>query len=54
MAQDTGGAIRGQIRADFFWGFGSEAGQMAGKMKQRGRMWVLFPANQIPKNALGG
>lgn len=43
MAQDTGGAIRGGVRADFFWGFGSEAGEMAGKMKQKGRMWVLLP-----------
>lgn len=43
MAQDTGGAIRGGVRADFFWGFGPEAGEMAGKMKQRGRMWVLLP-----------
>ena len=43
MAQDTGGAIRGGVRADFFWGFGTEAGEMAGKMKQKGRMWVLLP-----------
>ncbi len=43
MAQDTGGAIRGGVRADFFWGFGTEAGEMAGKMKQQGRMWVLLP-----------
>ena len=43
MAQDTGGAIRGAIRADYFWGFGKEAGEKAGKMKQRGLMWVLLP-----------
>jgi membrane-bound lytic murein transglycosylase A len=43
MAQDTGGAIRGGVRADFFWGFGHEAGERAGRMKQRGRMWVLLP-----------
>ncbi len=43
MAQDTGGAIRGGVRADFFWGFGYEAGELAGRMKQRGRMWVLLP-----------
>lgn len=43
MAQDTGGAIRGAVRADFFWGFGNEAGEQAGKMKQKGRMWVLLP-----------
>ncbi|MBB5019261.1 membrane-bound lytic murein transglycosylase A [Chitinivorax tropicus] len=43
LAQDTGGAIRGAVRADFFWGFGKEAGQQAGRMKQRGKMWVLLP-----------
>lgn len=43
LAQDTGGAIRGPVRADFFWGFGDQAGQLAGAMKQRGRMWVLLP-----------
>ena len=43
MAQDTGGAIRGNVRADFFWGFGNEAGAIAGRMKQTGRMWVLLP-----------
>jgi membrane-bound lytic murein transglycosylase A len=43
LAQDTGGAIKGGVRADFFWGFGAEAGQYAGRMKQRGRMWVLLP-----------
>jgi membrane-bound lytic murein transglycosylase A len=43
MAQDTGGAIRGSVRADYFWGFGSEAGEQAGRMKQRLQMWVLLP-----------
>lgn len=43
LAQDTGGAIRNAVRADFFWGFGKEAGEKAGKMKQRGMMWVLLP-----------
>lgn len=43
LAQDTGGAIRGAVRADFFWGFGAEAGESAGKMKQAGAMWVLLP-----------
>lgn len=43
MAQDTGGAIRNAVRADYFWGFGSDAGEKAGKMKQRGMMWVLLP-----------
>lgn len=43
MAQDTGGAIRNAVRADYFWGFGADAGEKAGKMKQRGMMWVLLP-----------
>ena len=43
MAQDTGGAIRNPVRADYFWGFGAEAGEKAGKMKQRGQMWALLP-----------
>lgn len=43
LAQDTGGAIRGAVRADYFWGFGQEAGEKAGAMKQRGMLWVLLP-----------
>ena len=43
MAQDTGGAIKGGVRADFFWGAGQEAGRQAGAMKQRGKIWVLLP-----------
>ena len=48
LAQDTGGAIRGAVRADFFWGFGAQAAIQAGKMKQQGRMWVLFPRGGEP------
>lgn len=43
MAQDTGGAIRGPVRADYFWGFGPQAGAEAGRMREQGRMWVLLP-----------
>jgi len=49
LAQDTGGAIKGAVRADFFWGFGKEAGEQAGRMKQSGRMWVLLPPEAVPK-----
>ena len=42
-AQDTGGAIRGVVRADFYWGTGPEAGAQAGRMRQQGRMWLLWP-----------
>ncbi len=51
MAQDTGGAIKGAVRADFFWGFGAEAGAQAGRMRQRGEMWVLLPKAVEPNNA---
>ena len=45
FAQDTGSAIKGGVRADFFWGLGDEAGELAGRMKQAGRMWLLLPHN---------
>ena len=48
LAQDTGGAIRGAIRADFFWGYGEDAAELAGRMKQQGRMWVLLPKGDPP------
>jgi membrane-bound lytic murein transglycosylase A len=48
MAQDTGGAIKGAVRADYFWGFGDEAGDQAGRMKQRLQMWVLLPKGVAP------
>ena len=48
LAQDTGGAIKGGVRADFFWGFGDQAGAQAGRMKQQGKMWVLFPKGAEP------
>jgi membrane-bound lytic murein transglycosylase A len=43
MGQDTGGAIRGAVRADFFFGFGGDAAENAGRMKQAGQLWVLLP-----------
>jgi len=49
LAQDTGSAITGAVRADFFWGFGKEAGEQAGRMKQSGRMWVLLPPEAAAK-----
>jgi membrane-bound lytic murein transglycosylase A len=48
LAQDTGGAIKGAVRGDFFWGFGEQAGAQAGQMKQTGQMWVLFPKGAEP------
>ena len=43
LAQDTGGAIRGAVRADIFWGTGSAAADEAGNMRQRGSLWLLWP-----------
>ena len=43
MAQDTGGAIRGPVRGDLFWGWGEAAGDLAGRMATRGRYWALLP-----------
>jgi membrane-bound lytic murein transglycosylase A len=48
VAQDTGGAIRGPIRGDVFWGFGPDAEAIAGRMKNRGKMWVLLPKSRTP------
>lgn len=43
VAQDTGGAIVGAVRGDYFWGYGDYAEDMAGVMKSEGRYWALFP-----------
>lgn len=45
-AHDTGGAIRGVVRADFFWGSGDEAGATAGRMRQQGKLWLLWPRGE--------
>lgn len=50
MAQDTGGAIKGMLRLDYFWGSGREAGEQAGKMKQPVRIWILQPKNDQKKS----
>lgn len=43
VAQDTGGAIRGAVRGDIFWGAGEEAADKAGRMKSKGRGYILLP-----------
>jgi membrane-bound lytic murein transglycosylase A len=43
IAQDTGGAIKGPVRGDLFWGAGKEAASGAGAMNARGRYWLLLP-----------
>ncbi len=51
VAQDTGGAIRGPVRGDVFWGFGAEAAERAGLMKSRGGYWLLLPRDVRPPQA---
>lgn len=43
IAQDTGGAIRGPVRGDVYWGFGPRAEKIAGQMKARGKYWIFLP-----------
>ncbi len=47
IAQDTGGAIRGAVRGDVFWGHGSSAENNAGLMKSKGQYWALLPKTDI-------
>jgi len=42
-AQDTGGAIRGVVRGDFYWGSGTDAGAQAGRMRNQTKLWLLWP-----------
>ena len=43
LAQDTGNAIVGAVRADYFAGWGAAAGELAGRLRQPLRLWVLWP-----------
>jgi len=47
VAGDTGGAIKGDIRADFFWGFGKNAEEYAGRMKEQGELFILLPNSSL-------
>lgn len=49
VAQDTGGAIRGPVRGDVFWGAGELAAERAGRMKSPGRYWFLRPRAAAPQ-----
>jgi len=49
LGQDTGSAIRGAVRGDYFWGPGEQAGTQAGRMNQRGKFWVLLPNGMTPR-----
>ena len=54
FAQDTGGAIRGSVRGDFFWGFGDKAGKMALATNQPVQMWLLLPKSVAGSAAASG
>ncbi|MEM6810921.1 MAG: murein transglycosylase A [Pseudomonadota bacterium] len=45
VTQDTGGAIRGPVRGDIYFGYGDEAERLAGAQKSQGQYWVLIPKN---------
>lgn len=48
VAQDTGGAIKGPLRGDVFFGHGADAAEVAGRMRHRGRLWLLLPRGSQP------
>ena len=52
IAQDTGGAIRGIIRFDYFWGSGNQAGENAGRQKSTVTAWVMVPKGHSPAEVL--
>lgn len=49
VAQDVGGAIRGPVRGDLFWGAGAQAGDLAGRMQARGRFHMLVPRTSLAR-----
>ena len=52
LAQDTGGAIKGEIRAALFTGTGQSAGALAGELKAPLRIWLLWPKGATPPDKL--
>ena len=49
VAQDTGGAIKGMVRGDVYWGAGETATTMSAKMKNKGHYWLLMPQNAMER-----
>ncbi|HRD71352.1 MAG TPA: MltA domain-containing protein [Legionella sp.] len=49
IAQDTGGAIKGKVRGDVFWGGGDKATLIAGHMKNEGHYWLLLPRHALSR-----
>lgn len=50
MAQDTGGAIKGRVRADLFLGYGAEAEAEAGELKAPLQLWIFLPKSSEKKS----
>jgi membrane-bound lytic murein transglycosylase A len=50
VAQDTGGAIKGMVRGDVYWGAGKMATKTAGRMKNKGHYWLLLPRDVVSRN----
>ena len=53
VMQDTGGAIKGAVSGDVYWGYGAAAGSIAGRMQNVGRMTVLLPKNVASRLGAG-
>ena len=51
IAQDTGGAIKGLVRGDIFWGSGKKAAFLGENMKNEGRYWLLLPKHAFNRLA---
>ncbi|MES2218797.1 MAG: MltA domain-containing protein [Pseudomonadota bacterium] len=49
IAQDTGGAIKGTVRGDVYWGAGEEAAYIAGHMQSAGQLWILLPRQGVTR-----
>lgn len=49
IAQDTGGAIKGKVRGDVYWGGGEKATAIAGHMKNEGYYWLLLPRHAVQR-----
>jgi membrane-bound lytic murein transglycosylase A len=47
IAQDSGGAIKGLVRGDIYWGAGEEAAYIAGHMQSPGQLWILLPRKGV-------
>jgi membrane-bound lytic murein transglycosylase A len=52
VAADTGGAIKGSLRGDLFWGRGKRAERYAGHMKSRGQLFILLPKTVVPPKSI--